>query len=130
MFPGEDTNLSGKKLTAGSTLIRHTNGNVTNEGLYLGMAKKGGRRHLVVGQMILECITIPRNHSTEVALDDGLFGKFVSISGPPLDKAWNKLRHAMAKESEECSRPGLTAYAHKHCHEHWYISVCVLVYHK
>lgn len=130
MFPGVDTDLSGKKLTACSTLIRHTNGNVTNEGLYLGMAEKGGRRHLVVGQMILECITISCNPSTEVVLDDELFGKYVSMHGLPLDKAWSKLRHAMAKESEECSRPGLTPYAHKHCHEHWYISVCVLVYHK
>ena len=117
MLQGADADLSGKKLTACQTLISHKNGSVIDEGLYLGIAEKGGNRYLVVGQMILECITILVSTGTDKALtvDNRLFGKVVDMSGRHVDIAWEKLGHDK----------GLTEYAHKHCHKH--LHHCVFV---
>ena len=99
MLQGAHADLSGKKLTACQTLISHKNGSVIDEGLYLGIAEKGGNRYLVVGQMILECITLLVSTGTDKAVtpDDGLFGKVVSMPGRHVDIAWEKLGHDMGK---------------------------------
>lgn len=132
MLPGADVDLSGKKLTACETLISHKNG---NEGVYLGMAQKGDNSYLVVGQLILECITILVRTGTDeaVTLDDALFGKVVSMPGRHVDIAWEKLGQAMDEDAEGCLAPapvreGVTSYTHKHCHRQLHISVCVFVY--
>ena len=100
---GANAELKGAVLTAGMTLIRHTNGSVIEEGVFLGTAETGGNTHLVVGQMNLECVTIlpDKVESTE----DRWFSKIFLLTNEKfLNIAWDNLGHAVGL--------GSTPYTH------------------
>ncbi len=97
LSPGANAELAGTVLSAGKTLIKHTNGGVIEEGVFLGTAETGGNTHLVVGHMILECATIlpDKVDSTE----DGWVSKIVLNNEKLVKIAWDKLGRAMGQDS-------------------------------
>ena len=100
LLPGADADLSGVKLIAGKTLISYESGSVNEEGLFLGMAEKEGNRYLVLGQMILECVTLLVTTGTDKAVTtEDWFGKVFSMDGKHLEIAWENLRVAKDKAS-------------------------------
>jgi hypothetical protein len=98
LLPGADADLSGVKLIAGKTLISYESGSVNEEGLFLGMAEKEGNRYLVLGQMILECVTLLVTTGTDKAVTtEDWFGKVYSMNEQLVEIAWENLRVAKDK---------------------------------
>ena len=98
LLPGADADLSGVKLIAGKTLISYESGSVNEEGLFLGMAEKEGNRYLVLGQMILECVTLLVTTGTDKAVTtEDWFGKVYSMNEQLVEIEWENLRVAKDK---------------------------------
>ena len=125
LLPGVDADLSGRKLIAGKTLISYESGSVNEEGLFLGMAEKEGNRYLVLGQMILECVTLLVTTGTDKAVTTkDWFGKVFSMNGKHLEIAWDNLRVAKDKASRFDLNSDSEGLAFLHLHTCVYF-VCI-----
>lgn len=100
MKPGANVDLAGKALIAGQTLILDSSASPgEEEGLYMGVADKGGSRYLVVGHLAFQLSTIQVTTGTAVTTTNKLFKLHCKIDEKLVATVWNELGLAMRLNS-------------------------------